>query len=356
MHCQLLTVIGTVKFFVADMPLKPTKVLGCALLCLVGGEEACPDYGSDWTSVSLDPTISYHAHHKVVGATLHLRLEAASTGWLGFGIAEQSSGHMKGSDLVTAFVQGGQVRVDDRHAIFAPSTYALPLAVNGYAGLTALIDTSNDWTVLSGSEEGGRTKVWLTRAIDTGDSQDREVLSGPMRIVWAWGDSDTVAYHGARRGVGRTTFMGSAASDAIPAHDGTWEFHMGSFVVPAAITSYVCKSLRFDASRDRHVVAIRPLNGSSFAHHAVLHICSENAWFRAYQTARVCSSPLGDSSAGCSGIAWSWAVGMGDFILPPEAGIRIGSGPGKISRVILEVSYSFEPADYTHAHQIRSAI
>ena len=41
--------------------------------------------------------------------------------------------------------------------------------------------------------------------------------------------------------------------------------------------------------------------------------------------------------ARCSGLIWSWAVGMGDFELPPAAGIRTGAG--HVTHVILEVHY-----------------
>lgn len=153
---------------------------------------SCPEYGDGWSTVSLDPTISFRAHHKVVGGFVHLRLEAESLGWLGFGLAEGTTGHMKGADLVTAAVVDGQVRVEDRHATFAPTTYSMPSAQNGYFGLTAVEDVHHDWAVVSGNEDGGVTSVWLTRVLDTGDSQDRAIAAGRTRIVWAWGATDDV--------------------------------------------------------------------------------------------------------------------------------------------------------------------
>lgn len=86
-----------------------------------GGAHAtfCPAAGDGWTTVDLDPAISYVAHHKVEGSTLHLRLRAESNGWLGFGFAEPSVGHMKGSDMVTAYVNNDVVHAQDRYADFA---------------------------------------------------------------------------------------------------------------------------------------------------------------------------------------------------------------------------------------------
>ena len=91
--------------------------------------------------------------------------------------------------------------------------------------------------------------------------------------------------------------------------------------------------------------------------HAILHMCTDNAYFRSHSSPQLCSantdeegpnpnngqgsSPLGSQSAGCSGLSWSWAVGMGDFILPEEAGMLVGNAPGGMIHVILEIR---EPA------------
>ena len=161
-------------------------------LIIAAAAQTCPSVGTGWTSTTLDSNISYVAHHRVEGTTLNLRLTAASTGWLGFGFAEGSTGHMKGSDMVTVNVVNGQVYVDDRYADFAASTYTAAAGA-GYVGLTALVDTHQDWTIVSGSESGGNMEVWLTRELNTTDSQDRAVnTEGSTRITWAWGASDSV--------------------------------------------------------------------------------------------------------------------------------------------------------------------
>ena len=36
---------------------------------------------------------------------------------------------------------------------------------------------------------------------------------------------------------------------------------------------------------------------------------------------------------------WSWAVGLGDFILPESAGFLVGNGTSEVSHVILEIHY-----------------
>ena len=190
---------------------------------------------------------------------------------------------------------------------------------------------------------GGVTEVWLTRPLVTNDSQDRPITAGSVRIVWSWGDgTDTVTGHGAHRGTTKTTFMGVTESDTFPAYDGKWTMQMDSYLVPhSRITTYACQSFSFPTDADRHVIAFRPVNVSKFNHHAIVHICQDNSYFALHDSPQLCSlnhggeqcpgnncggaSPLGENTAGCSGLIWSWAVGMGDFVLPPEAGLRTGS-------------------------------
>eukprot|EP00966_Prymnesium_polylepis_P063164 1466259-Prymnesium_polylepis.1 len=146
----------------------------------------CPDVGTGWTAVTLDPSIDFIAYHKVQGGdTLHLRLSASTVGWLGFGFAEPTTGHMKGSDLVTASVTpDGIVHAQDCYADFAylrwnsnlgllhlkpidrcsdpcadrPTTYSPPDYVEAFRGLTALWDAHNDWAIVSGREHDGVTE------------------------------------------------------------------------------------------------------------------------------------------------------------------------------------------------------
>lgn len=316
---------------------------------------ACPTYGDGWTAKVLDASIGYVAHTKVVGSTFHLRLEATNAGWLGFGIAELTSGHMKGADMVTAAIVDGQVRVEDRHATFAPTTYSAASGyVNGYTGLTATVDVHADWTVVAGGETDGRMFVWLTRPLVTGDQQDRDIVSGVNRVVWAWHPTDTVAGHtgGGARGSTTAIFFGSEpASSAFPSYDGKWTRRFSSYTVPTRVTTYACQAFDFPTDAERHIVAIRPIGVTKYNHHAILHVCTNNDYHVQHANPQLCSatsanpnptggqgsSPLGSTTADCSGLIWSWAVGMGDFVIPPEAGLRTGAS--HISHVVLEIHY-----------------
>ena len=203
----------------------------------------CPDMGSGWTTKTLDEAVGYKVHHKVEDSLLHLYLEADTTGWLGFGFAEPTSGHMKGADMVTAAVVNGEVVVDDRYAAFAGTTYsAANNYVNGYSGLTAAVDDHADWTIVSGGEADGHTFVWVTRELVTADAQDRPVVAGMNRIVYAYGSTDAVGYHGANRGSGTEVFFGTSSSLDFPRTTACGRR-------PSTTTSFPRRSPRTPASR-----------------------------------------------------------------------------------------------------------
>mmetsp|Transcript_12195 Transcript_12195/g.32484 ORF Transcript_12195/g.32484 Transcript_12195/m.32484 type:complete len:659 (+) Transcript_12195:793-2769(+) len=109
--------------------------------------------------------------------------------------------------------------------------------------------------------------------------------------------------------------------------------------------------MSFDVTGDdKHVVAMRPLLNPTTAfsnHHAILHVCTSNAFWDDHVTPKPCSqsvgsegqSPLGELNSGCSSLMWVWAVGGGDWVLPSNVGFRIGNSLQAVSHVILEVHY-----------------
>ena len=51
-------------------------------------------------------------------ASIRLRIEAKTTGWVGFGLGEPTSGSMPGGDMLIGYVFGdGSARVEDRYAV-----------------------------------------------------------------------------------------------------------------------------------------------------------------------------------------------------------------------------------------------
>ena len=311
----------------------------------------CPseDNAAGWTTSTMDSTIGYKVHHKTVGSTLHLKLEAqhVENRWLGFGLAEQNSGHMKGSDMVTVSITaGGKVNCEDRFATFAPSKYT-EASGPSFQGLTAQEDSHQDWTIVYGrvDSENGRMVVYITRALDTGDQQDRVVKPGPRRVIWSHG-TGSVAYHGPNRGATRIAFIEGGTERTFPTADGSWIRRMSNYSIPAQTTTYACQSFEFPTDVDRHIVAVKPIideASKAYPHHAILHVCQNNTYWNQHTSPTLCSgnggSPLGETTSQCSSLMWSWAVGLGDFIIPEAAGFLVGNGTSKVSHVILEIHY-----------------
>ena len=129
---------------------------------------------------------------------------------------------LEGSDLVTARLVDGKVKVEDRHAAFVASAYTeegSKMCLAGaclFPGLTAKLDSRHDWTIISGSRVNNTQEFVLTRLLNTTDTQDRPIEAGETRILWAWGSGTTVGYHSGNRGVGVIEFYAKTVPSAAP--------------------------------------------------------------------------------------------------------------------------------------------
>ncbi|KAK3244544.1 hypothetical protein CYMTET_45844 [Cymbomonas tetramitiformis] len=164
------------------------------------------EVGSSYENHAENVLPGYNLHWSVVKAAedadayFELCIEAATTGWVAFGVAEPFSGSMDGSDLVVANVQDGTVEVSDRYAT---------------AKMTPIEDCSQDWQVVNGWEIDGRTVVQLRRKLDTNDGQDRPLKdTGRLtRVIVATGTADSFTYHGSsRRGLQLPIFPSTTPS------------------------------------------------------------------------------------------------------------------------------------------------
>jgi len=136
----------------------------------------------------------YKVHWSITGKFINLALEVKTLGWIGFGIAEQTSGTMGGSDIVQGFVKDGKPVFEDRFALSQlPGTNVFTAPIT---------DKCQDWQLINGEETNGKTILELRRLIDTGDSQDRPILlNQPTKIIMAYGadDEDAFVQHSRKR-------------------------------------------------------------------------------------------------------------------------------------------------------------
>merc|ERR1712025_473215 len=157
--------------------------------------------------------VLYKVYWKISENYINLALEVKTTGWVGFGIAEQSSGTMGGSDIVQGYVTtDGAVEIQDSYALSQISGTNIFTAPN--------IDACDDWTIIRGIEDDGKTILELRRLIDTGDSQDRPFLLDKVtKVVMAYGqdgeDSFGVQHLGTNRKAGFINLSGEDVVDAF---------------------------------------------------------------------------------------------------------------------------------------------
>lgn len=244
-----------------------------ALLAQAVVNAACTDDGNFTNEVTLDAASEYTLRYRVdrESSRLVIGLRARTTGWMGFGLSE--SGHMMGSDIVTAAVVGGQPRVEDRFADWD----AYP-----FDGVLPTQDKCNNWDVICSSESDGYSEFIMQRPLDTKDSQDRVVANKDMYVVFAWGTSDTISYHGTRRGTTVVNFFNPVSNFTAPADaDGFIDVKINNYVLSEDTSQYVLQ--KFDVgTATKHVVAVQTMFNDQdlpLVHHLLLHDCglAENA-------------------------------------------------------------------------------
>jgi len=255
---------------------------------------------------------------------LRLGLQVATTGWVGFGLGEPTSGSMPGADLVIVSFESGAPEVKDAYATaFATPTY----------------DTCQDWRMLSASQAGGYSEIELERDLTTGDSQDRDIVIGPNKVLYAYGlaSQPALQYHQARRGMSEITFWADPAEELTLPYDpqeASAVLSLGGFLVPAQKTTYVCSAhiipLSPDAP-DNHVIQIDPVIDPvsvEIAHHMIVHICdnnTEDSYVNTYfNNPGQCNSPVGDTTRGCRSLLYTWgnlfSLSPHSFRLSPPGG------------------------------------
>jgi hypothetical protein len=150
--------------------MKITNML--AALGCIGAASAGAFKESDYSNTQ-DVTPDYKLWWKVDGDLFKVAMRAKTLGWVSFGITEQASGSMPGSDMVVGRVVDGVAIIEDMYA----TKFEAPMA-----------DASQDWYDGAGFVEDGYTTITATRKLVTNDNFDRPLvdLGFPVRISAAW--------------------------------------------------------------------------------------------------------------------------------------------------------------------------
>jgi len=278
----------------------------------------------------------YEIHWKTDDKDLFLALVVYNhSSWVGFGIGEQTSGGMAGSDVVLLEWEQDTLKVSDR---FTLGTYE------------PIVDTCSNWVLSSYETDDDVLYIELQRELDTKDTQDRPIITGEMRVIAAFGTTPKVEYHGVHRTPTVVTFIPS--SFTVPPLEGnitTVSLRM-NMLIPNEVTTYACHSFPLPHDVENHIVEFHPYiqpGNEHLVHHYLLHYCEyANATGNlvhdyAGPDSHVCySSPMANIPGGCRSLVYGWAVGAGVYHTPEVAGFSVGPNPDSIHYVILETHYN----------------
>jgi len=282
------------------------------------GAFSASDYPNKITIGSVD------VHWKKIGTTeVQIALKAATTGWIGFGLGEKTSGSMPGADIMVGKVENGVASVVDYYA----TDKATPTK-----------DTWQHWRLVNGEESGGNTIIEAKRGISTGDGQDRDFdfatgIHNWNAVIVAIGSSDTFSGHSTsnrwsqRVPFGQTNGVFPDPLAAFKADTATYKVYKlehGAYTIPhGTSTTYkeTDKSLHSAApftSAKQYIVgfeAIVSSNSKAYNHHMTVQplTCTGSA-------DSTCSA------VGAGKSIYAWVPGQINLAMPSGTGFEIGTG------------------------------
>ena len=300
----------------------------------------------------------------IVKVLLEMDLSGGGVKWLGFGVADQTSGHMLGSDIVTLHFDPEDPEVGvtlyDRYVPWASYPFST-------FDLYPVVDEHADWCLeayeFTGdpAEPASGFAAVISRPMDTGDPYDNKISEdwSSLLAVWAYGNSEgDVAYHGKMRGTASLPLGATGEVRKIPVDaEGTTDILFSEYSLPNTLdTYYSCQGFDLSTEKKRHIVAIEPLIQEANAphvHHIVVHRCKAGKFFDDHVKPVACTpdraddpldmhshggdSPTGSSGGACEGLVYVWAAGADLFVSPEDAGIPYGAGEN--SHFIVEIHY-----------------
>ncbi|XP_056009441.1 uncharacterized protein LOC125680065 [Ostrea edulis] len=251
-------------------------------------------------------------------------------GYIGFGLSP--NGKMYPSDVIVGWVKDGVSHFQDRHTV-------------GHS--PPLVDASQDWHLLYGSEDDCRTVLKMVRKLDTCDDEDYKITDDTVKIIFSYhpddphGD-DGVPYHGSNRGVKSLLLLSKLSLPTLESDakhiDITNNYH-----VPAADTTYSCHI--FDLSnlqKKHHLIKFEVLvqkGHEGLVHHLVVYKCPGIDRKFVNSPNYLCYEDPDLSKMPCGKIVVIWAVGGEAFYYPDEAGLPVAE-PGDTDLYIMEIHYN----------------
>ncbi|OXA39163.1 DBH-like monooxygenase protein 2 [Folsomia candida] len=185
-----------------------------------------------------------------------------TVGYVGFGLS--SNGQMNGADIFIAGV--------------VPINWTYAMDMHG-VGHTLVRDDVNDWHLTSASENSTHTHLSFWRELNTCDLEDVAITNDTVRIIWSYGASDDITYHGeGSRGTTSTNFLAPPQPVWDPSRYSRFDVTI-NFTMPAEETTYWCSLHRGPrVTAKSHIVAFEASLNNDLArihtHHFVLMMCN----------------------------------------------------------------------------------
>ncbi|XP_069057999.1 putative DBH-like monooxygenase protein 2 [Pleurodeles waltl] len=253
-------------------------------------------------------------------------LQARTTGWVGFGLSP--SGGMAGADIVIGGVSPSstQTYFKDYHGVGE----AIPVQ-----------DATQNYNLLSLSENGTSTTMKFSRKFRTCDAFDVDITANTQRIIAAYGTSDTISYHGpSQRFLASVQLLSETpVPSPLPDPSFSYDIKMTNFSVPPAATTYGCAFLPLpQMTKKHHIYQFEPTvqsGNEALVHHILVYSCPN------FTNVNIApgSCFANRQFYACTELFTAWAIGGKAFTLPSNAGIPLSTGVGP-TYVRLEVHYN----------------
>ncbi|NQT74307.1 MAG: hypothetical protein HQ553_16315 [Chloroflexi bacterium] len=125
---------------------------------------------------------------------IYVGMKVKTDGWVAIGF--EPSSKMKNADMVFGFIEENQVTVVDMYSTGEFGPHPEDTDKGG----------ANDILEFGGSEDDEYTVIEFKRNLVTGDEYDNDLASGTVKVIWAYGSSDSLSAPHSERGYSEIEF------------------------------------------------------------------------------------------------------------------------------------------------------
>lgn len=249
-------------------------------------------------SLYVDNEKKYHISWKFDEKDIIFEVVVNTTGYIGLGFSPD--GTLAKADIVIGEVNNGNASLEDYY---------------GFANGTLKKDASNDWVLLSSSAANSQAKLTFQRKLITKDSNDMNITSDTMRLIWAYGDGnfnrDNFTLGGSKS---LYLLQIKRPNTDVPADAVKLIMTMNNTLVPNDTTTYWCKSFPLPEYKQKmQIIKISQIvsKGSEFlVHHMLIYLCEMKYPNKTMGTGQKCFvNNMPQFWEKCHSVLFAWAIG-----------------------------------------------